>query len=93
MRSTFSIPIDASIPIIPAEISKAESKQIREMAIAIRAAVRRPPPDDPREAITGAHQELSNEDETRVEAALLELLTASRRDPQSGDAGSAGDRR
>lgn len=53
--------------------------EIREIAVAVRDAVRRPPPDDPRQSMASSHQELSDEDEARVEAALLQLLQSSPR--------------
>jgi CheY-like chemotaxis protein len=52
--------------------------EIRQIALALRKAVRRPPPYNQAYAITSPYAQLSDEDETRVEAALLALLSSSR---------------
>jgi hypothetical protein len=65
--------------------------EIREIAVAIRTAVRRPPPDTQRHAITSALHQLSDEDETRVEAALLEMLQSSPPERDAGGPGSTDD--
>ena len=48
--------------------------EVRELALRIRQAVRRPPDPGSGEDVLAAHRELSPEDEARVEAALLALL-------------------
>jgi CheY-like chemotaxis protein len=78
-------------------------EEVLEIARQIRAAVRRPPDPNPREGVLSPHRELSPEDEARVEAALVALLTggdrANERSPgdrteggsgQSGDDGTRG---
>lgn len=70
--------------------------EILEIAHRIREAVRHPPDPDPRDGILSPYRELSHEDETRVEAALLTLLRPaeqpSRPDPRPGRASPTGAR-
>jgi hypothetical protein len=47
--------------------------EVREIAAAIARAVRRPPPDDPRDNICSVMHELPPEDEDRVIAAFATL--------------------
>lgn len=49
--------------------------EVMELARQIRRAVRMPPDANPRAGVLSPHRELSPEDEARVEAALVALLT------------------
>jgi DNA-binding response OmpR family regulator len=57
-----------------APVRRLSDDEIRDVALQVRAAVRRPPDLNPRDGVLSPYRELSPEDEARVEAALLALL-------------------
>jgi DNA-binding response OmpR family regulator len=64
--------------------------EVQELAVRIRQAVRQVPDPASGDDVLSAHRELSPEDETRVEAALLALL---RRPDEQGSRGISGSKR
>ena len=75
-----------------AQARRMTDDEVLEIARQIRAAVRRPPDANPREGVLSPHRELSPDDEARVEAALVALLTAGARanERAPGDRGTSG---
>ena len=74
-------------------VRRLTDEEVQQLALRIREAVRQPPPRDSASDVLSPHRELSPEDESRVEAALLALLARQGADVVAGASKSARSRR